>query len=79
MTNSEHLPNRPFWNCTCCAAAWPCPSAREALSDEFRRFPLTLGLYMAAQYGQAVIDLGATGDIPEGLYLRFLGWRPGKA
>ena len=78
---AEHLPVRPCWNCGTCGKPWPCAPARDQLRADFRGFPTTLTVYLAAQYNTALDDcLTAPADVPEDFYARFLSWtRPGSS
>lgn len=75
MPDTEHLPNRPFWDCKQCLKPWPCKPAREQLAAEHVKFPSVLALYMDAQRSQARLDMAQLGyEAPADLYERFLGW-----
>jgi hypothetical protein len=61
---------------------WPCADARIVLTDGFRDRTISLNLYLAAQFVEALTDLyaidpdlGAPPD-PSVLYERFMGWLP---
>jgi hypothetical protein len=71
-----------LWICRVDAYPWPCADARLDLIDGFRDKTLSLTLYLAAQFVEALgelntIDpeLGAPPD-SRALYERFLGWVP---
>jgi hypothetical protein len=75
VERSEHVGERPTWDCRACGRPWPCADARRQLRDEFRRFPSFLSIYMSAQMMDAVGDLTASGGQPPAdLYERFLLW-----
>ncbi|PTA44466.1 flavin reductase [Micromonospora sp. RP3T] len=69
---SAHHPVKPTWTCDGCARDWPCRSRRRELRAEYNGASASLAVYLAAQFVDAVRDLGhvPTGD----LYRRFLGW-----
>ena len=72
---TEHLGERPSWDCRACALPWPCAQAKESLLDEFRYFPSVLSMYMSGQMQDAFDDLTAHGGHPPpDLYDRFLSW-----
>jgi hypothetical protein len=67
-----HDPSIPGWTCANCGTDWPCPTRRAELLTEYAHAPLSLAIYLGAQYVAAVPDLP---HLPaEGLHLRFLGW-----
>ena len=69
----RHLPQRPSWDCRVCGRPWPCPPAREYLTD---RMGQTYRLqYLAGFYADAAGDLP---DVPlVDLWQRFLAWARG--
>jgi len=69
---SAHQPVRPTWLCGGCGDPWPCVSRRRQLLAEYDRAPVSLTLYLAALFVDAVQDLpaAASGE----LYARFIGW-----
>jgi hypothetical protein len=69
---SEHLHDRPGWDCQVCRQPWPCAEARSTLVTEFRSFPSVLTLYLSNKLYDAMLDLGTDAD-PD-LYERFLSW-----
>ncbi|WP_250001728.1 hypothetical protein [Actinoplanes sp. M2I2] len=72
---SDHLNDRPSWDCVRCRAPWPCASAQDSLVEEFRAFPSVLTIYMTAQMYDALSDLVSTGQMaPADLFERFLAW-----
>jgi RimJ/RimL family protein N-acetyltransferase len=70
-----HLPDRTTWDCTHCAAPWPCGPARRELSRTMS--PTSLGMYLADHLYDAVPHL--PGVTPAALWARFLGWTRGTA
>ncbi|MGI5212916.1 hypothetical protein [Plantactinospora sp. CA-290183] len=69
---TTHGPVRPLWRCGGCGAAWPCPTRKRELRAEFDGAPVSLGLYLGAQFVRAARDLPRS---PAGaLHRRFLGW-----
>ncbi|WP_229069399.1 hypothetical protein [Actinoplanes sp. DH11] len=71
---SEHITERPQWDCRVCGLSWPCPAARGALLTEYRDFPSLLRIYLTAQMYEALGDLTALGRPPSDLHDRFLTW-----
>jgi hypothetical protein len=76
----QHLPLPPLWICRVDAYPWPCADIRLDLTDGFRGKTISLTLFLASQYVEALHDLysidpdeGAPPD-PRALYERFLGW-----
>lgn len=73
---------RPLWICRVDAYPWPCADARLDLIDGFRDKTLSLTLYLASQFVEALGDLNTIdpelGPPPDSraLYERFLGWVP---
>ena len=65
-----HQPERPFWHCRSCRAAWPCDAARTELASSLPR--TALAIYMTVQLGVAAGDMPSVE--PSELYLRFLQW-----
>ena len=77
-----HLPLRPLWICRVDAYPWPCADARLDLTNGYRDKTISLTLFLAAQFVEALGDLhtidpalGPPPD-PRALYERFLGWVP---
>ena len=67
-----HNPIRPSWICGGCGREWPCETRRRELLAEYWNTSASLGIYMAAQFSDARVELPRT---PPGvLYHRFLGW-----
>ena len=74
---SDHVGDRPTWDCRVCSRPWPCADAKSRLRDEFRTSPSFLSIYMSAQMIDAARDLTAHGADPlADLYERFLLWIP---
>jgi hypothetical protein len=75
-----HLPLKPLWICRTDAQPWPCADARLDLTEGFRGKTISLTLFLASQFVEALNDLHAIdpalGDPPDphALYQRFLGW-----
>ncbi|SCF32096.1 hypothetical protein GA0070216_109204 [Micromonospora matsumotoense] len=69
---TTHLPLTPDWTCGGCNTEWPCHTRRQELRAEYDRAPVSLALYLAAQFVDAAQDLT---HVPAGnLHYRFLGW-----
>jgi hypothetical protein len=71
---SEHVHDRPAWDCRVCRQPWPCADARNTLLDEFRSFPSVLTIYLSCQMYDAMGDLGAHTESAPAFYQRFLSW-----
>lgn len=72
---SEHLHDRPHWDCRICGHPWPCPEAKTRLLDEYRAYPSLLKIYLSAHMYEALDDLTTRGESPPlNLYERFLSW-----
>jgi hypothetical protein len=72
---TEHLNERPDWDCRLCGRPWPCANAKTDLLTEFRAFPSVLRIYMSTQMYEALTDLTSHGEpAPADLYERFLSW-----
>ncbi|SBT37375.1 hypothetical protein [Micromonospora auratinigra] len=67
-----HGPVLPLWSCAGCDRPWPCETRRRELRAEFAAAPVSLALYLGAQFARAVQDLHW---LPaDDLHRRFLGW-----
>jgi hypothetical protein len=71
---TEHLHERPNWNCRACSRPWPCLTAQTRLLYEYRAFPSLLRIYLSAQMYEALQDMVIEGEKPLNLYDRFLAW-----
>ncbi|WP_433493477.1 hypothetical protein ACQP26_18170 [Micromonospora sp. CA-248089] len=69
-----HLPLAPSWQCSGCAAAWPCPTKQSQLLVEFGGTTAGLAVYLGACLVAATKDLPALP--PAQARARFLGWLP---
>jgi hypothetical protein len=67
-----HQPMRPSWDCSACAAPWPCQSKRGQLLAQYTGAQVSLGLLMGVQMCDASRELTQlrAGE----LHQRFLGW-----
>jgi hypothetical protein len=75
VQQTEHLSDRPNWDCRECGEPWPCANAKAGLAAEFAGFPSVLAIYMSGQMNDALQDLTAHGEsAPRDLYDRFLAW-----
>ena len=75
VEGTEHLHDRPRWDCRICKEPWPCAAAKADLKAEFRAFPSVLTIYMSSQMYDALMDLTSRGEpTPPDLYRRFLSW-----
>jgi hypothetical protein len=73
--STEHIAQRPSWDCRACTQPWPCANAKTDLLAEFQDFPSVLMIYMSAQMCEALNDLTAHGALaPPDLYDRFITW-----
>lgn len=70
MTTTEHVPERPSWDCLSCGKPWPCDPAREALVVELG--PTPLAIYLWQQFEQAADELPLL-SVSDGIE-RFLTW-----
>lgn len=76
-TQRPHTPIRPIWLCRACGHPWPCGDAKLALLAEHERDRVSLFVYMAGCFGDAVDDLAKLrADAPSSADLldRFLWW-----
>ncbi|MGW4461736.1 hypothetical protein [Micromonospora sp. NPDC004704] len=79
-----HLPLRPLWICRIDAYPWPCADARLDLTSGYRGKTISLTLFLASQFVEALNDLNtidpALGPPPDprALYERFIGWVPAR-
>ncbi|MFI1989341.1 hypothetical protein [Actinoplanes sp. NPDC020271] len=71
---TEHLHERPNWDCHACGRPWPCPTAQARLLYEYRAFPSLLRIYLSAQMYDALQDMVIDGGKPVNLHDRFLAW-----
>ncbi|TDB75240.1 hypothetical protein [Micromonospora sp. KC723] len=74
------MPLRPIWLCRCCAAPWPCATARLTLVAEYAHDRVALSVYLCAMLHDAAEDLYRLnphdGPDPATLFRRFLAWVP---
>lgn len=70
VTESDHIADRPSWDCRSCGKPWPCNPARKALASEMDR--TSLAIYMWVNLEEAVCDLPK--GPPSELFERFLSW-----
>ena len=77
-----HLPLRPLWICRIDLYPWPCANARLDLTNGYRDMTISLSLFLASQFVEALNDLhtidptlGPPPD-PRVVYERFMGWVP---
>lgn len=73
-----HVPLRPIWLCRACGLPWPCGRAKLDLLAEYHDSMVSLFLYLASQFHDAIDDLhkvnaGVCGSVA-GLFDRFLSW-----
>ncbi|MGX1615492.1 hypothetical protein ACWIF8_16590 [Micromonospora chalcea] len=69
-----HLPLPPSWQCSGCAAAWPCPTKQSQLLVEFGGTTAGLAVYLGACLVAATKDMPAM-PLTQAR-ARFLGWLP---
>ncbi|SCL19042.1 hypothetical protein [Micromonospora inyonensis] len=78
VTRRPHTPIRPIWLCRACGHPWPCGEAKLALLAEYGQNRVSLFVYLAGAFGDAVDDLGKlhSGETPISgeLFDRFLSW-----
>jgi hypothetical protein len=67
---SDHVAERPSWDCKRCGRAWPCAPARERLVLEMD--PTGLAMYAWGNLEEAAGDMPG---MPVGeMFERFLAW-----
>lgn len=75
VPRTEHVGERPYWDCRACGEPWPCATAKAELTDQYRNFPHGLAVYLGSCLLEAIDDWAAgSGGPPPDLYERFLGW-----
>jgi hypothetical protein len=75
LPRTEHVAERPSWDCRVCGSAWPCPVAKNDLAEQFHRFPAGMSMFMASCLYEAIEDLAGSGEsVPADLFERFLSW-----
>ena len=75
IPRTDHLGERPAWDCKVCGRPWPCAAAKVELAEQYRRFPTGLAVYLGSCLVEAIDDCSAgSGGLPPDLYERFLGW-----
>ncbi|MCI4061992.1 hypothetical protein MRQ36_05195 [Micromonospora sp. R77] len=68
---TTHGPVLPVWSCGGCGLPWPCPTRQCELRAEYADVPVSLALYLAAQFVDAARDLA---HVPAGHpHHRFVG------
>jgi hypothetical protein len=72
VPRTEHIGERPQWNCVACGRPWPCPTAKAELAEEYGMPSSTLTFYLGSCLLEALEDW--SGGTPVDLYERFLGW-----
>jgi hypothetical protein len=76
----RHIPLRPGWQCGACEeTAWPCGTAKTDLVASYHGMRISLSLYLAGLYVEAMDDIYVRGadqttPDPRQLFERFLGW-----
>ncbi|MEV4708881.1 hypothetical protein [Actinoplanes sp. NPDC049316] len=70
MTDREHVPCRPGWDCWSCDRPWPCDPAREDLALQLD--PVELAKFMGERLAEAARDVPTLQ--PGELFERFLQW-----
>ena len=70
----QHTPERPSWDCAKCGQTWPCANAKSDLLAEYASSRAAMRIYLAIGKWNAFEDYAASGEIPEDLHDRFLGW-----
>ena len=72
---TAHVPLRPSWTCVGCGSPWRCETRKRQLLAEYDGAPVSLGLFMAGHFGEAVRDMPPGAE--QKTYWRFLGWLRG--
>lgn len=67
---SEHIAQRPSWDCRCCGKPWPCDPAREELAAELSPTLLRMHMWVRIEEAAAKIPGARAGE----LFERFLYW-----
>jgi hypothetical protein len=72
---TEHLGERPEWDCRVCGQPWPCAAAKVELGEQYQRNPAALNVFLGSCMLAAIDDCAAgQGGPPADLFERFLGW-----
>jgi hypothetical protein len=71
MTEAEHIPKRPLWDCRICGREWPCAPAKVRLAEETGG-GVTLSVLLWTYFEDFAIDVGP-GPLAVA-YQRFIGW-----
>ncbi|GAA2875136.1 hypothetical protein Acy02nite_36290 [Actinoplanes cyaneus] len=75
VPRTEHVGERPAWDCRVCGLPWPCATAKVELAEQYQKFPHGLAVYLGSCLIEAIDDCAAgSGGPPADLYDRFLGW-----
>jgi hypothetical protein len=75
VPRTEHVGDRPNWDCRVCGGAWPCATAKVELVEEFGMPSSSLAFFLGSCLLEAIDDWAAgSGGPPVDLYERFLGW-----
>ena len=75
VPRTEHIAQRPSWDCRVCEQPWPCAVAKVDLAEQFAHRPTRLKIYMRSNMYEAIEDMRAgTRGSPAGLSERFLLW-----
>jgi hypothetical protein len=69
---TEHMPQRPGWDCLACGQPWPCAPAKVQLGEEYQGQGSGLMLYLHLQLNEAIKEHDWDGA--ENLYDRIVGW-----
>jgi hypothetical protein len=73
--HTEHLGDRPEWDCRVCGRPWPCATAKVEMAEQYRPVPSALNVYLGSCLLAAIDDWAAgSGGPPADLFERFLGW-----
>lgn len=72
---TEHVAQRPAWDCRVCGRTWPCATAKVDLAEQYRRQPTALSVYLASAMVEMIDDLAdGHAPLPGDVHERFLGW-----
>jgi hypothetical protein len=75
IPRTEHIGERPSWDCRVCGEPWPCAPAKVELGEQYGGWPTGLSLYVSSCLLEAIEDMRTTGDgSPTRLFDRFMSW-----
>lgn len=69
---TEHMAQRPSWECRACGKDWPCDPARERLAAEYGADATGLATWLWMRLEEYALDAGP-GPL-SGAFERFIAW-----